>query len=112
VNSDQGRPGEDDHRVLRFRPRHGAPTAQRPARRDQATSEPPIEHLGKYEGGDRDDDYRHRMLTNLAALVITLLLAAAGAWLAIKIAEMRKSQDCFLSGRRNCTPIAIERQMP
>ena len=47
------------------------------------------------------------MMVNLAALVFTLLLASAGAWLAVKIADMRKNQDCVLSGRRSCTPIEV-----
>ena len=68
---------------------------------------PRSRNLAKYEGGARDDDYRHRMMVNLAALIFTLMLATAGAWLAVKIAEMRQTQDCFLSGRRNCTPIDV-----
>ena len=39
--------------------------------------------LGKYEGGEAEDNYRHRMLVNVAALAFTFLLASAGAWLAI-----------------------------
>jgi hypothetical protein len=115
VSSDRTQSTEDDHRVVPFRPRTGA-TAGAPGwlsrPRDPTPSAPPVEDLAKYEGGGRDDDYRHRMLVNLAALIFTLLLATAGAWLAVKIADMRKTQDCFLSGRRNCTPIdvrAIER---
>lgn len=72
---------------------------------------PPVEDVGKYarsEGGE--DDYRHRMLVNLAAVVVCVLLAIAGIWLANKIAEMRKNQDCVLSGRRNCAGISVERQ--
>jgi len=38
-------------------------------------------------------------------VAITLLLVLVGVWLAERIADMRKTQDCFLSGRRNCTPI-------
>ena len=48
------------------------------------------------------------MLVNVAAIVFTIMLASAGAWLAIKIADMRKGQDCYLSGRRNCTPIDVQ----
>jgi hypothetical protein len=48
------------------------------------------------------------MLVNIAAIVFTILLASAGAWLAINLADMRKTQDCFLSGRRNCTPIDVQ----
>jgi hypothetical protein len=28
-------------------------------------------------------------------------------WLAMQIANMRKNQDCLLSGRRNCAPIDV-----
>jgi hypothetical protein len=64
--------------------------------------------LAKYERGDVEDDYRHRMWVNLAAIIVTVMLASGGAWLAIKIADMRKNQDCYLSGRRNCTPIDLQ----
>lgn len=107
MNSNSTEPGDDDHRVLRFRPRGTSGPAQR-AKRDTTASGPPVENLAKYEGGERDDDYRHRMMVNLAAIVFTLLLATAGAWLAVKIADMRKNQDCVLSGRRNCAPIAVQ----
>ena len=52
------------------------------------------------------------MVVNLAALAFTIVLALAGVWLALQIADMRKNQDCLLSGRRNCAPIdahALER---
>ena len=45
------------------------------------------------------------MLVNLAALLATIVLALAGAWLAVQMADLRKKQDCVLSGRRNCAPI-------
>jgi hypothetical protein len=35
-------------------------------------------------------------------------LSIAGAWLAAQIAQLRKDQDCFLSGRRNCAPIEVK----
>ncbi len=54
-----------------------------------------------------DDGYRHRMLTNVVSLVAVALLVIAGVWLALAIADLRKNQDCALSGRRNCTPIEI-----
>src|SRR5262249_34884028 len=100
---------DDDHRVVPFRPRAssspGRPSWQWPPPSQQPGS--PVEGLAKYEGGEREDDYRHRMMVNLAGLIVTVLLALAGVWLTIQIAEMRKTQDCFLSGRRNCTPIDL-----
>jgi len=61
--------------------------------------------LAKYEGGEGEDSYRHRMIVNVAGLLVTVALAIAGAWLVVQIADLRKNQDCVLSGRRNCTPI-------
>lgn len=51
------------------------------------------------------DDFRHRMWANAAALAFTVALTAVGIWLAVSIADMRKTQDCILMGRRNCAPI-------
>ncbi len=102
---------DDDHRVIPFRPRGATPNAGRawqwPVRASKPVV-PPVQGLAKYEGGQLDDNYRHRMMVNFAALAVTIALASAGIWLAIQIAEMRKNQDCYLSGRRNCTPIDIK----
>ncbi len=99
----------DDHQVLPFRPRQrgarGAGWRWQPHAPQSPAS--PVEGLTKYEGGDRDDDYRHRMIVNVAALVFTVMLAAAGVWLVLQLAELRKNQDCVLSGRRNCAPIEV-----
>ncbi len=110
MSSDRAQPTDDDHRVVRFRPRGGAPGAGAQGwlwpKRNAPPHGPMVEGLAKYEGGELDD-YRHRMMVNLAALVFTIMLSIAGVWLAIQIAEMRKSQDCVLSGRRNCAPIDV-----
>ena len=47
------------------------------------------------------------MQMNFLALAVTVVLIVAGVWIAETIAEMRKQQDCFLSGRRNCAPIDV-----
>ena len=85
--------------VIPFRPRNGRHAPSSGPQPDVPND------LAKYEHGDVEDDYRHRMLMNVATLVFTILLATAGAWLAVTIGDMRKNQDCYLSGRRNCTPI-------
>jgi hypothetical protein len=66
--------------------------------------------LAKYEQDEEPDDYRHRMLMNLAGFVVVALLMGAGLWLAISIADMRKNQDCVLSGRRGCTPVEVSHE--
>ena len=65
-----------------------------------------IDDLGKYARANaRDDDYSHRMMVNIAALVFVTALAAIAIWLASTMAQNRKNQDCVLSGRRNCVSI-------
>lgn len=110
VPSERSNASDDDHRVVPFRPRGAGARGGggwRWPRRTLGAS--PVEDLAKYEGGgEQDDNYRHRMMVNLAALGVTVALAVAGVWLAIQIADMRKNQDCLLSGRRNCAPIDIK----
>ncbi len=72
-------------------------------------SRAPVEDLTKYERDEGADDYRHRMVMNAVAFVFVAALIAAGLWLADTMAEMRKNQDCVLSGRRNCAPIEINK---
>src|SRR5215510_14481578 len=109
VPSERSNASDDDHRVVPFRPR-GAGARRGGWRWPRRTSgASPVQDLAKYEGGGgQDDNYRHRMMVNLAALGDTVALAVAGVWLAIQIADMRKNQDCLLSGRRNCAPIDIK----
>jgi len=42
------------------------------------------------------------MLANMAAFAFTVALTAIGIWLAMSIADLRKTQDCVLMGRRDC----------
>jgi hypothetical protein len=101
-------PPEEEHRVLRFRPRPGSPLAQRGNR-------PPLVHklevandLSRYERVPEDaDDYRQRMLANVAAFAFTVALLAIGIWLTISISQLRRTQDCVLMGRHDCVQIAV-----
>ncbi len=90
----------DEPRVVRFRRRRARCASVCPPR-------PPVEDLAKYERNGGTDDYRHRMLVNAAALAFVVVLIGAGLWLADTMAEMRKNQDCVLSGRRNCSPVEV-----
>jgi hypothetical protein len=88
--------------VLQFRPRTAAPP---PGQRKNPTGA--AHDLSRYER-DREepDDYRHRMLANIAAFAFTIALLAIGIWLAVSIAEVRRTQDCVLMGRRDCVRIS------
>jgi hypothetical protein len=128
-------PSEEEHRVLEFRPRAQAfPPGQRTGSSGQVLSgqlsggssgqllsgrgfggharpkdtlqEP--DDLARYER-DRDepDNFRHRMLANLAAFAFTVALTAVGLWLAMSIADLRRTQDCVLMGRHDCVRISV-----
>jgi hypothetical protein len=104
---DQSMPSKEDSRVIRFRPRGASPSGWRwPLQRAQP-DETPVADLTKYERAQGEDDYRHRMTMNALALVVTSVLVVSGLWLAVSIADMRKKQDCFLQGGRNCNQITI-----
>jgi hypothetical protein len=95
---------EDDHRVVKFRPRT---SAQPPGRAPQSAPNNEAGDLSRYERSrEEPDDFRHRMLANLAAFAFTVALTAIGIWLAMSIAELRKNQDCVLMGRRDCAQIS------
>lgn len=102
---------EEEHRVLKFRPR----TAAQPPGRQGYSGGPALQgndhhepnDLSRYERPrDEPDDFRHRMLANIAALAFTIALTAVGIWLAMSIADLRKTQDCVLMGRRDCARIS------
>ena len=81
-----------------------AANAQPPA---PTNAQPAAKDLSRYERSrDEPDDFRHRMLANVAALSFTVALTAIGIWLAISIADLRKTQDCVLMGRRDCARIS------
>jgi hypothetical protein len=88
-------------RLLKFRQRRS---------KDLPPGSTPVEDLRKYEGGDERDDYRDRMILNVAAFVFIIALIGAGLWLADSMAAMRKNQDCVLSGRRNCAPVEVNHE--
>ena len=114
---------DGEHRVLQFRPRTQAhvPGSQVPGSQVSGSHAPgqlrnlidPIEHgglardLSHYER-DREepDDYRQRMLANIAAFAFTVALISIGIWLAMSIANLRRTQDCVLLGLRDCVRIS------
>jgi len=113
--------GQDEHRVLQFRPR----TLPKPRnRRDDLVQ--PQQISPRQSGSPREpndlsfyeqarpapDDFRQRMLANTAAFACTVALIAIGIWLALSIAEMRNTQDCVLMGRTDCARISSQASPP
>jgi hypothetical protein len=98
-----------EHRVLEFRPRTLGPTpGQRRNPNEPVGSPDAANDLSRYER-DREeaDDFRHRMLANVAAFAFTIALLAIGIWLAMSIAHLRRTQDCVLMGRHDCVQITV-----
>jgi hypothetical protein len=103
---------DPEHVILKFRPRT---SAQPPGRREESgavNGQQTANDLSRYERPrdeprDEPDDFRHRMLANVAALAFTVALTAIGIWLAVSIADLRKTQDCVLMGRRDCARISV-----
>ena len=99
---------DDDHRVLRFRPRTSAEVSARHLSSQQAPTQDFLsDDLARYTDDREPDDYRHRMAMNAAAALVTLLLTGFGIWLAVSISDLRKTQDCILIGRRDCGQIPV-----
>lgn len=103
MSSNAPQPEDERGRVLPFR--RGKP---RPPPVDQHA---PVEGMEKYARGE-PDDYRQRMINNGLGLGACVLLVAIGIWLANTIAEMRRNQDCVLSGRRDCAKISVPPASP
>jgi hypothetical protein len=93
--SDRSSLPDPDRRVLPFRR----------GRAGVSAASSPVADLAKYERTEDSDDYRHRMIVNAAAFVFVLALIGAGLWIADTMAQIRKDQDCVLSGRHGCTPV-------
>jgi hypothetical protein len=131
---------DNEHVVLKFRPRTSAhpprgreepdpaktlntktlntktpntktPNTKTPNTNTSTNTSSAANDLSRYEQPrDEGDDFRHRMLANVAALAFTVALTAIGIWLAVSIADLRKTQDCVLMGRRDCARISVTPQ--
>jgi hypothetical protein len=98
--TDAPRPDDQRGRILPFRRQGQLP-------RHVPQGPPPVEDVGKYAVSEEPDNYRQRMINNGLALAFCVLLVAIGIWLATAIAELRRNQDCVLSGRRNCANLTV-----
>jgi hypothetical protein len=66
----------------------------------------PDDDFARYEQEPEEPiDYRQRMLMNLIAAAIVILLISSGVWIADTISATVRDQDCALQGRTNCAPI-------
>jgi hypothetical protein len=104
MSSQEPSQDEEKGRVLPFRPRAPRSWTEHLRAHDKLRS--PVEDLSKYSR-DPDDNFHHRMKVNLLAFAVLALIVVLGIWLANTMVEMRKNQDCVLTGRTNCAPIRV-----
>jgi hypothetical protein len=79
---------------------------QFPGARKKARPAPKGDDLGRYTAPpEAPAEYRQRMLVNGAVFLVVLALIGAALWLADTMADMRRNQDCVLSGRPGCTHV-------
>ena len=52
------------------------------------------------------------MINNGLAFGACIVLVLIGVWIADTMAEMRKKQECVLSGRRDCSSVAVPSASP
>ena len=104
----QSTPGEP--RVVRFRPRRGGGPPETVA--SDGVGDGSEDRLAAFSRAqEQPGEYRHRMAVNAAAGLFVLVLIGVALWLANSIADMRRNQDCVLSGRRGCTPVEYDRNV-
>ncbi len=70
-------------------------------------TEPQPPGNGEGRGRDDDDDGGNRTVENVVLAGFFIALVAAGIWLLGTMADVRKTQDCALQGRRNCQTIEV-----
>ncbi|MFZ1153117.1 MAG: hypothetical protein WAR76_25860 [Xanthobacteraceae bacterium] len=92
--------------ILKFEPRRpGKPTFA------SATPQPVEDDLDDFARFEQEQDepinYRHRMIMNLIAVAILILLVGLGVWIADTISDLQREQDCLMQGRSNCAPIEV-----
>jgi hypothetical protein len=104
MKSQEPQRGDEKGRVLMFRPR--GPRARNDNMPYFDLRRSPVEDVVKYARCE-DDNYRHRLVNNVLAFLVLVLIVYCGVWLANTMAQMRKDQDCVLTGRTNCAPIKI-----
>jgi hypothetical protein len=93
----------DKGRVLPFRPT--APHSWNARLRPRGQSRSPVSNLSKFSRGPEEDDYPHRMFTNLLAFVVLSFIIGCGIWLADNMSERNKDQNCQRISPTYCVAI-------
>jgi hypothetical protein len=90
VIAETHQPSDQQHTVVRFRGTHSKINECADSHGPIRKHEPNIVlllSLAKYEGDGQEDDYRHRMIVNGLAFLVTVALMATGVWLVSNLHE-------------------------
>lgn len=58
---------------------------------------------------DEEEIESERRSTNIMLAVAAVVLIGGGIWLVNALIDANKNEICMESGRRNCNPIAVDR---
>ena len=103
---------EEEHRVLQFRPRNSRSPAELAGQTWPRSPNARIRLPNRSTCRATNGRGRSRTISATAcwpispAFAFTIALTAIGIWLAMSIADLRKTQDCVLMGRRDCVRIS------
>ena len=105
----QGCSPAGESEVIRFRPRGTGPGRELGLGSWDAMDGSPVADLRKYEyAREGDDDYRRRMIVNVFAAAVLVVLMITGDWIVSTLATTtRDSQDCYRPGASDCGAIYI-----
>jgi hypothetical protein len=79
-----------DRDVIPFRPHGFVPRLKSSLESYDLTGDSPVEDLRKYKhASETNDDFRHRVLVNLLAATVVIVLMVIGSWMADTIMSSR-----------------------
>jgi uncharacterized membrane protein len=64
--------------------------------------------IGRFFGGDDDQDDANRQTASLAGMAVALLLVVVGLFLIRQLHAKSMVEDCLMSGRINCDKVLAE----
>ena len=56
---------------------------------------------------DEPESERERLIVNIIIAAFFIAIVGGGVWLANAMVNVRKGEDCVLSGRKNCADISV-----
>jgi hypothetical protein len=107
-NENSFRPIDGSRNVIRLRACESGFWEEPRLRRRATTGESSIPGIERYEYSQTiDDDYRHRMLVNLLAVAVLVVLIAAGVWVMDALLKTTQEQHNCFGHSGNCAAVSM-----